>query len=694
MARRLQRPSLLTSFGVTSAIVVIALGLVVGFLLREVIVDRTVSDARRTAIAVAEVGVHAHLTPADLLRDFVPLEPERVAALDQAMAASTSEDGFARIKIWNAQNWIVYSDNEALRGRWFPGEDQLDGALAGEVTDEVTDLSSPEEFEEARQFEELLAVYVPLRSEGERFASLDEFDVPVIGASEVYLPWEPIAADIRRDTGRLVAVLTSGLLVLYAALYRLVARASARLRQQAADNDHLARHDQLTGLPNRLSFEERAEQLVPAGAALLLLDLDRFQIVNDTLGHDVGDEILREVGRRLLDRYPTEQVARLGGDEFAVLLPSGDLAEAQLGAQVVLDALEAPFVVGELTLDVEGSIGLACAPTHGETTTSLLQHADLAMYEAKRTRHRVVVYDPANDRTSPEQLALAGEIPAALKRGELVAHYQPQLDLRTGRIVAVEALIRWEHPERGRLSPGLFLPVVETTDLVHPVTRHVIDQALADVARWRAAGQPLQVAVNVAAHGLLDPRLVDHVAERLIANDLPGSALRVELTESALLTDPERAKVALEQLRALGCGVSIDDFGTGYASLAYLRDFPVDELKLDRSLVVTALGDQHERALLEASMQLGRRLGLTLVAEGIEDEATLRWLRDAGCDLAQGFLMARPMPASDLDSWLPSAAFRMRPLLGPQHRRLVRAGADGDGAPTDPDGGPDLGSTR
>ena len=320
----MQRVSLLTRFGVIGALVVVALGVVVGFLLREVIVERTMSDARRTAVSVAAVGVHAHLSPDDLARDFVPLEPDRITALDRAMAASTTEDGFSRLKIWNQQRWIVYSDNVALRGRWFPGDDLLDGALDGEITSEVTDLSSPDEFEESARFTELLAVYVPLRSDGERFVSLDDVEAPVIGATEVYLPWEPIAADIRRDTGRLIALLATGLAVLYASLYRLVANASKRLRRQAAENDHLARHDQLTGLPNRLAFDERAADRLGDGAALLLFDLDRFQVVNDTLGHDVGDEVLREVGRRLVDRYPEESLARLGGDEFIVLIPTGD----------------------------------------------------------------------------------------------------------------------------------------------------------------------------------------------------------------------------------------------------------------------------------------------------------------------------------------------------------------------------------
>jgi diguanylate cyclase len=673
----LRRGSLLTRFGVMSALLVIALGLVVGGLLRQVIVDRTVADARRTAVAVAGVGVHAHLTPDDLARDFLPLDLDRSGQLDGAMAASTSEEGFARIKVWNHQRWIVYSDNVLLRGRWFPGDELLTAALNGEVTSEVTDLSSPDEFEEAAAFTRLLAVYVPLRARDGVFADLDDTSAPVVGASEVYLLWEPIAADILRDTFRLAAVLASGLAVLYAALYRLVAGASATLRRQAEDNERLARFDPCTGLPNRLSFEERAGDAVPDGAAMLLLDLDRFQVVNDTLGHDHGDEVLREVGRRLTDLYPPEQVARLGGDEFAVLLPGVDAEEARRHAENVLALFQAPMVVGELSLGIEASLGVAAAPEHGQDVRALLQHADVAMYVAKRTRQRIAVYDPANDSTSADQLALAGEIPRAIERGELVPHYQPQLDLRTGAIVAVEALLRWDHPERGRLAPGAFLPVVETTDLVRPVTRYVLDIALTDVATWRAAGHDLQVSVNVAAHGLLDPRLVDHIAERLLAHDLPPSALCIELTESALLSDPARARRVLEEISALGVAISIDDFGTGYASLAYLRDFPVDELKLDRSLVLTALGDADERALLEGSIGLGRRLGLKLVGEGIEDEETLRWLRDEGCDLAQGYLLARPMPAADLASWLSSATFRLRPLLGPAGPRLVPIGPIG-----------------
>jgi diguanylate cyclase (GGDEF)-like protein len=669
-----QRTTLLQRFGSISLLLILLLGLVVGVLLRGVLRDRTIEDAQRTAVSVAVVGVQSQLTPDDLTRDFVPLLPERITELDTAMGAAVTVgdagelgevDGFVRIKVWNPQHWVVYSDNPALNGRWFPGDDALDDALAGEVTWEVTDLSSPEEFEE-RDFGELLAVYVPLRAIDGRFAAPDDTSAPFIGASEVYLPWQPIAAAIARDTARLWAVLAIGLAVLYAGLYRLVSRASVRLRRQAAENDYLARHDTLTGLVNRRGFEEQARQRLLGGGqqAVLLLDLDRFQDVNDTLGHDAGDDILRQIATRLTAfAGDGDVVARLGGDEFAVLRSDVDLTQATVLAARIGELIKRPVSAAGLDLDVSGSIGVTVAPDHGTDIGELLRHADIAMYRAKEYRSGAEAYRTEIDHFSADHLELASEVRRAISERELRVFLQPQIDLRTGGVVAAEALIRWEHPTRGMVGPGAFMPVIETTDLIRPVTEYVIDDALRACADLDAVGHAIVVAVNLSAHNLTDRDLLPTVTRLLDRHGLPASRLRLELTESALLHDPTGATQVLTALRDLGIGLSVDDFGTGYASLAYLRDLPVDELKIDRSLVVAAGQGGDDEALLSVCISLGQRLGLTIVAEGIEDAPTLHWLADAGCDLAQGYLTARPMPADVLPAWLVENAEPTRELV-------------------------------
>jgi diguanylate cyclase (GGDEF)-like protein len=431
-------------------------------------------------------------------------------------------------------------------------------------------------------------------------------------------------------------------------------------QRQAAENQFQALHDGLTGLPNRTLLRDRTDQAIRQAdrelspAALLLLDLDRFKEVNDALGHHYGDQLLVQVGQRLRGALrAVDTVARLGGDEFAVLLPRVETADGAVAvARKLQAALAEPFVLEDLALDVEASIGMAIYPQHGSDTDELLQRADIAMYVAKDTHAEFLLFDPKLDQHSPERLALLGELRPAIDRQQLVLHYQPKVDAHTGQMLGVEALVRWQHPERGLLSPSEFIPLAERTALIGPLTNHVLDAALRQCHDWRRAGHELAIAVNVSARSLLDLGFPGQVAGLLARSDVPARLLLVEITESAIMADPAHALEILRRLDAMGVQVSIDDFGTGYSSMASLKSLPVHELKVDRSFVSQMTSNASDAVIVRSTVDLGRNLGLRVVAEGVEDEATWRALDALGCDGIQGYYVSRPVPPDELIRWL------------------------------------------
>ncbi len=417
----------------------------------------------------------------------------------------------------------------------------------------------------------------------------------------------------------------------------------------------LALTDELTGLANRRMFGERLTAACASGDALAvaMADLDRFKELNDTLGHHAGDQLLAQLGPRLQAAVgDAALVARLGGDEFAILMPGAGLARAaDLGRRLGV-ALQQPFMIEGLEVVMDASVGAALSPAHGTDSEALLQRADVAMYQAKQARTGFQVYDPARDRHSRERLSLIAELRRALERDELVLHYQPKVELATGRVAGVEALVRWQHPVHGLRGPGAFLPHAEHTALMRPLTLHVLETALAQLAEWRGAGLDLHVAVNLAVQNLLDLRTPAHVSELLAVHGLPPSSLVLEVTESLLLHDPARAGDVLRDLRDLGVGLALDDFGTGYSSLEHLKRLPVDELKIDRSFVMAMDHDPADRAIVASTAALGRSLGLRVVAEGVESAAADSVLTAIGCDLAQGFHYSPPVPAASVPALL------------------------------------------
>lgn len=437
-----------------------------------------------------------------------------------------------------------------------------------------------------------------------------------------------------------------------------------------------ALHDALTGLPNRVLLQERlhaAIEAAPEGQspsfALMVLDLDRFKEVNDTLGHQSGDALLQQIGPRLLSALrETDTLARLSGDEFALLLPATEAEAAQAIAQRLLNSLEAPFTIESTQVEVRGSFGIALYPEHGTDSDTLLRHADMAMYMAKSDRSGWEMYTPDRDNYSPDRLSLAADLRHAVERDQLVLHYQPQVDVRTGRFVAVEALMRWQHPVRGLLSPDTFIPLAEQTQLIRPLTRWAIGAALKQSAAWHCADRAVPVAVNLSAHDVQDQGLPDIVAELLQEHAAQPGYLRLEITEGSLLADPERARENLTRLRDLGVHIAIDDFGTGYSSLNYLQRLPVDELKIDKSFVQRMATDNGAHSIVRAVIDLAHDLGLGVIAEGVEDIQTWEVLAVLSCDMAQGYYFSRPLPASDVLSWIDNVQPReldQTPTAGP-----------------------------
>ena len=436
-------------------------------------------------------------------------------------------------------------------------------------------------------------------------------------------------------------------------------RRALRAVQRAGRTDPRPRTDDLTGLANRRALSEALAGDRPAGGdpdagwagwagwgdeiALLLVDLDRFKDVNDGLGHEAGDRLLTEVGARLRTALrPTQLLARLGGDEFAVVLPAAGAEQARRVAEGLLSSLVEPFEIDGSRLHVQASIGMAtCHPSRGEPT-DLLRQADVAMYHAKATGAGIELYDAERDEGGPERLRRTDELRQALQRGDIEVHIQPQVDLRTGVITGAEALARWRHPEDGVLLPDSFLPLAEHTGLMRPVAAVVLDRALEACATWWATGHHVPVSVNLGADDLRDPELPGRVTDVLRRYSLPPDALRVEITEQALLTDPKAAAVVLARWRADGVAVAIDDFGTGYSSLSYLRELPIDEVKLDRAFIAD-IRRPTTSTIVRHTVAMAHGLWARVVAEGIEDEATARIVTDLGCDVGQGLYFGAAM---------------------------------------------------
>ena len=433
--------------------------------------------------------------------------------------------------------------------------------------------------------------------------------------------------------------------------------------RQAVINQHQATHDALTGLPNRAQVHDRLSSVLHQARAdggrvgVLMMDLDGFKEINDTLGHHHGDQLLRQVAERLTAHTrATDLVARLGGDEFAVLVPDFHDAEECVGvARRILEGLEGPVRVQGVDLDVRASVGIAISPTHASDVDGLLSCADMAMYHAKATRSGWAVYDEQLNKHTPERLALVADLRRGIERGELTLRFQPKVALADGSVRGVEALVRWEHPERGLLPPSEFVELSEHTRLIKPLTRWVLREALTQSRRWREEGLALPIAVNLSVRGL-SMDIAGEIASMLEQCEAPGEWLELEITETAMMSDPDEGLEVLESLAALGIRLAVDDFGTGFSSLGYLKRLPVSEIKIDRAFVTDMGQDESDHAIVRSTIDLAGHLGLEVVAEGVETAWVLEELRRLGCACAQGFFISHPLEPGAVPAWVRSAS--------------------------------------
>ena len=434
---------------------------------------------------------------------------------------------------------------------------------------------------------------------------------------------------------------------------------TAALATANSELEYLALHDSLTGLPNRALMRDRLGQALSSAnrrkqpLTILVMDLDGFKDVNDTLGHNVGDRLLCEVGERLLSTLrKVDTVARMGGDEFAMVLPDTDATGAATVATKLLKALTPPHLIDEFRISVQASVGIAIFPQHGAETDMLLRQADIAMYVAKRAKGGFAFYDTQHDPHTPKRLRLIADLRNAIERHELTLAYQPKVNLASGAVIGVEALARWLHPEFGAIAPDVFIPLAETTGLMKALTMNVLDAALADCARLQQERVDLDFAVNVSAANLHDADFSVQVASLIRKWKVEPARLMIEITESAVMSDAQRALESLRALDAMGVGISVDDFGTGYSSLAYLKRLPVDEIKIDKSFIQDLVPGSEGAKIVRSIIDLGHNLALTVVAEGVENAATRDYLKSLACNSAQGYFYARPMPVEALRSWL------------------------------------------
>ncbi len=423
---------------------------------------------------------------------------------------------------------------------------------------------------------------------------------------------------------------------------------------------HQALFDMLTNLPNRALFSDRLWQAILIGRrenqpfALIALDLDRFKEINDTLGHHVGDQVLQQVAARMRACLrESDTVARMGGDEFIILLPTiSHLEGAVAVAQKILKSLKDPINIAGQALEIEASLGIAMFPEHARESEMLLRQADSAMYAAKKSQTGYAVYKAEFDQKADDRAVLQGELRRALGNGELVLHYQPKIDCNTNRVSGVEALVRWQHPKKGLLYPDTFIPLAEHSALIKPLTLNVLKIALQQSKQWQKAGLIFSIAVNISAINVQDPDFPAQVAKLLQEHAMPTALLELEVTETAVMTDPVRAVECIKALNVLGLQVAIDDFGTGYSSMTYLKKLQVAKIKIDKSFVKDMAINHDDAVIVRSTVELGHNLGLTVIAEGVENQAAWDELKALGCDAAQGYYMARPLPPDKFMEWL------------------------------------------
>jgi diguanylate cyclase (GGDEF)-like protein len=606
-------------------------------------------QAERSATAqarlIASVVLSESLRADDLAH---PVDDSRRGALDDLFERQLLDQGVLLATVYAEDGTVTYSTDHRRIGSHAERLDHLREAMDGVVRGDVTTLPAESAAGEPRK---VLRTYAPVSVSG------------ATGVVVVFHDYAPIARAAKETFLPVAGIFEAVLILLFVVLVPILRRVTMRIGRQMEEIEYRALYDALTALPNRTLFRDRIEQAILAAqrdggsVTVMLLDVDHFKEINDALGHDTGDLLLQELGARLRGELrASETIARLGGDEFGILLPSGSPADAAQLAERLHSALEVPFHLRDLPLEIAASVGVAAYPEHGADADTVLQHADVAMYMAKDAHARTAVYDPEQDTNDAVRLALAGELRRAIDDEDLLVYFQPKAELESGRIVGAEALVRWQHRERGFIPPSDFIPIAERTGLIKPLSRYVLTAAIRQCAAWNAAGLDLHVAVNLTIPDLLDLDVPDRIASLLAETGVRPEQLELEITESTILADPFRVRQVLARLNEMGLRLAIDDFGTGYSSLAYLKRLPVQTIKIDRSFVMGMCEDASDATIVRSTIDLGRNLGLAVVAEGVETQEVWDELRVLGCSLAQGYFLGRPAPAGELAALLEERA--------------------------------------
>ena len=655
-----RRVPLMVSFGVVSLVLTVALGAVLGAEIQRSVTSRSVAVLRRTAQSAIALTVDTIVSGLSFGKNGVPLTSGQQQAqanlISSAAHSLVANSDIVGVEAVLADGTVIGGANAPPVGAKAVRDAGFRAALGG--TTLVRTLSRGSRATTAHEA-------ALLQHDGDLLVIEQGVRLnrggPILAVVIAYARMGPTRHQAAADTFAITVTLAVGLLVFWLVLFRLVLGASRALTRKSRENAYIATHDSLTDLPNRALLRDRTDRAVLASrrsgahVALLLIDLNRFKEVNDTLGHPYGDTLLRQVGPRLREQLrDSDTVARVGGDEFVVLLPDLPTPEAAFSvAEKLGAALERPFVLNGVTVGVDSSAGIATAPDDGDDFDTLLQHADVAMYAAKTESLTVVVYTSELDTYSPARLTLLADLRRAVEQpGQITLHYQPQADLATGRVSGVEALVRWQHPTRGLVPPDEFIPLAEHTGIIRPLTWRILRIALEENRRWADNGLFLRVAVNVSGRCLLDAGFADEVVRLLAETGVPTDRLEIELTETAIMADPQRALRILEALATRGIRLSIDDFGTGYSSMAYLKNLPVHEIKIDRVFVTHMDVDPSDAAIVRSSLELARNLDLTVVAEGVETQRVWQQLAELGCPTAQGYFLSRPLSGPDFALWM------------------------------------------
>jgi diguanylate cyclase (GGDEF)-like protein len=624
-------PRLVLRFAVVTALCLGLGGAAILVFTRHLNTIQAEETAAKHAQLVAEDVLADRLRPSDFAR---PVSPRRRQDLDGFFKRKLLRPGTVLVSLSRADQLVTYSTDHMLIGRREASATRTREALSGTLTSEVT--SIPVDSGRLK----VLRTYVPITVGANR------------GVVAIHQDYGPIHAAARKALLPVAGILEVVVVLLFALLLPLLMRVTRRLRKHAERIQHQALHDELTGLPNRLHFRNEILRALSAAGeepvAVLILDLDRFKEINETLGHPSGDELLKACGERIgTVTSDGALLARLGGDEFGVVGPRMTTAEAAGLAEDIRRALETPFQVGEIPLVVEASFGISTFPENGSSVDEILQTADAAVSVAKDKRIGISVYDGTIEESTTNALTLVGQLRPAMERKELILHYQAQIAVETGKVTGAEALVRWQHPERGLLQPGAFVPFVERTGASKALSEYVLAEATGQLRSWCDDGFDVGVAVNLTMFDLLDVKLPEQIAALVERAGIEPHRLELEITESLIMGDPDRVRAVVEGLKEIGVRLAIDDFGTGYSSLSYLKTLPVDVIKIDRSFVMAMASDESDAAIVQSTVELAHNLGLEVVAEGVEDAETLERLAQYGCDFAQGYFIARPCDVAE-----------------------------------------------